>query len=215
MGTTPQSPVDPSRGFQHPSLELPVTDPQRDRTVDYLQTAYADGRLSAEEFDQRLGMALAARTRRELNATFAGLARVPLPSAALGVHPVYQPMFNHGSDGSTGRALAVLAHWTPFMSSFFGPALCYAIASKGSFAAREAAKAFNFQVTALIGLIGLGIVTSIMGLDDFVMPLYVIGWFVLTLVGGLHASKGEDWRNPVSRVVPIRLLDEHPQRRLR
>ena len=51
-----------------PSLFTTVTDVQRDRAVEYLQRVYASGVLSDELFEQRLGMALAAQTRDELNA---------------------------------------------------------------------------------------------------------------------------------------------------
>lgn len=40
----------------------------RDRTVDVLRAAYAEGRLTKEEYDQRIGRALASRTVEELQA---------------------------------------------------------------------------------------------------------------------------------------------------
>ncbi len=36
----------------------------------------------------------------------------------------------------------------------------------------------------------------------------VLGWFVLTIVGGAKALQGEDWRNPVKRVVKLEVLSE-------
>jgi len=69
-----------------PSLSTTITDVQRDRAVEYLQRVYASGELSEELFEQRLGMALTAQTRAELNASLHGLARVagmfPAPPAA-------------------------------------------------------------------------------------------------------------------------------------
>ena len=58
------------------SLGWAVTEEQRDRTVDFLSDQYAEGRLDSLEFDARVGQALKATTRRELNAE--GRARVPL-----------------------------------------------------------------------------------------------------------------------------------------
>lgn len=59
-----------------PMLSVLVTDVQRDRAVEYLQRAYAASAISDEVFEQRLGMALTATTRAELNASLRGLARV-------------------------------------------------------------------------------------------------------------------------------------------
>ncbi len=42
-----------SATFEHPSLHLPVTEEQRDRAEHWLQEAYADGRVTSEEFDRR------------------------------------------------------------------------------------------------------------------------------------------------------------------
>lgn len=58
---------------------LRASDAERDTAVRALTTHYADGRLDRAEFDERVGAALAARTRRELDALFADL---PGPSPA-------------------------------------------------------------------------------------------------------------------------------------
>ena len=67
-----------------PSLSTTITDVQRDRAVEYLQRVYASGELSEELFEQRLGMALTAQTRAELNAVTAWAGprgwHVPRPS---------------------------------------------------------------------------------------------------------------------------------------
>ena len=78
--------------YEHPSLKMHVTPEQRDRAESWLKEAYADGRISESEFDQRIGQVLSAVTRKELNEAFYGLVQVPTPSRALGVHPAYQPL---------------------------------------------------------------------------------------------------------------------------
>src|SRR6516162_692889 len=45
----------------------------RDRVIDLLKAAFADGRLTRDEFDERLGQAFAARTYAELAALTADL----------------------------------------------------------------------------------------------------------------------------------------------
>jgi len=53
----------------------------RDRAVDYLKTAFAEGRLGPEEYDARLSRALTARTYTDLDALIVDLpgARPPVP----------------------------------------------------------------------------------------------------------------------------------------
>src|SRR5580658_8267297 len=46
--------------------EIRVSHADRDRVVDVLRVAAGDGRLTAEELDERLEAALTARTEREL-----------------------------------------------------------------------------------------------------------------------------------------------------
>ncbi|MEV0013493.1 DUF1707 SHOCT-like domain-containing protein [Streptomyces tendae] len=57
----------------------------RDRAVDVLSAAAGDGRLTAEELDERVGAALVARTQGELAALTADLPdaadRAPVPAA--------------------------------------------------------------------------------------------------------------------------------------
>ena len=50
-----------------------VGDADRDRTADVLKEAHAAGYLTLEEADERLGTALAARTRGELDRLVADL----------------------------------------------------------------------------------------------------------------------------------------------
>ncbi|BET51421.1 DUF1707 domain-containing protein [Kitasatospora aureofaciens] len=65
-----------------PMLRASHTD--RDRTVDVLSAAAGDGRLTAEELDERVGAALVGRTQGELAALTADLPaaadRVPAPA---------------------------------------------------------------------------------------------------------------------------------------
>jgi hypothetical protein len=56
-----------------------VADSDRDRTVTLLREHVVEGRLTLDEFSQRMGLALEARTRGELDAVMADL---PSPSPA-------------------------------------------------------------------------------------------------------------------------------------
>lgn len=107
------------------------------------------------------------------------------------------------------RTLAGIAHVSPFFTFLLGPALVRAIAPAGSFAKREAAKAFNFQLIAFIAAVVAGVVVDgILHVGDGLMALGFLAWFVMTIVGAVHAFKGEPWDNPVMKVVPWRPMDE-------
>lgn len=198
--------------FEHPTLGMPVTADQRDRAADYLQTAYADGRISEEDFDRRIGQVLSASTRKELNDAFYGLVEVPGAGHLSAGPAVYagsgydrRPVV--AGEGTPGGALA---HFSGLLFSVAGPGVGYALSRPGSPARRESAKAFNFQVISLLTLIVGGILSAVTdwGLINFVMGLATIAWVVLTIVGGVKAARGENWTNPVRRVVKLEILPE-------
>ncbi len=182
--------------------DLLVTEAQRERSLDYLQQAYAAGRLTEYEFDQRIGIVLGARTRSEMNVAFNGLAWVPMGRGASLVAP--RPA---GAPGLGGRALGGMAHLSSLATSAVGPAIVYGLSSRGSYARREAAKAFNFQVLSIVSAIAVSHLTGGF-VEGLLMTIGVIGWLVLTLTGVARAFAGEDWRNPVTAKVPLKLLDE-------
>jgi hypothetical protein len=64
-----------------PSMRAASAD--RERAVDVLKAGFAEGRLTQDEYDERMGRAYAARTYGELSALIADLpaGAVPLPSA--------------------------------------------------------------------------------------------------------------------------------------
>jgi uncharacterized Tic20 family protein len=199
-----------SATFEHPSLRLPVTDEQRDRAEHWLQEAYADGRITSEEFDHRIGQVLGATSRKELNEAFYGLVQVPSTSQAMGVHPAYQPLVRPETKQQAGRGVAGVAHFSALLTSIFGPLLIFALSPQGSYPRKEAAKAFNFQLVALVGWIGLLVLQGVTGLGifNFLVGLATIGWVVLTVVGGAKALQGDDWTNPAKKVVKIEALTE-------
>jgi hypothetical protein len=66
------------------ALELRASHADRDRVVDVLRIAAGDGRLTAEELDERVGAALTARTMGELAVLTADLPTAGTAAAALG-----------------------------------------------------------------------------------------------------------------------------------
>lgn len=197
--------------YEHPSLQMRVTEVQRDRAEKWLQEAYADGRISGDDFDRRIGQVISADTRKDLNGAFYGLVHVPLPSQALGVHPAYQPLIKPETQQRAGHGMAAVAHFSAMFSWIFGPGLIYLLATPGSYARREAAKAFNFQVVVGLSFMVMGILAGTV-LPDFVdaiiFPLMWLGWLLGVVIGGAKAAQGEDWKNPVKKVVRLDVLPE-------
>ena len=59
-----------------------VADADRDRTVTMLREHVVDGRLTLDEFSERVGLALEARTRGDLDAVMANLPDAARPLSA-------------------------------------------------------------------------------------------------------------------------------------
>ena len=98
-------PADPSR-----SPVLRASDADRDRVIDLLRGALADGRLAAGEFDERMGAALASRTLDALAPLTADLIAAPgsesalvLPRAATPTEPAAELITIKGKHGPVRR----------------------------------------------------------------------------------------------------------------
>ena len=196
--------------YEHPSLSMRVTPEQRDRAEAWLKDAYAESRISEADFDQRIGQVISAVTRKQLNQAFYGLVQIPTSSKALGLHPAYQPLVPPEARQRAGRGVAGLAHFSAFFLWLLGPGLVFALSTPGTYARREAAKAFNFQLIAAVAFVVIGMLAGITGLDVFswLLPFMGLGWFILTILGGAKALQGEDWKNPVKHVIKLEVLSE-------
>jgi hypothetical protein len=75
--------IPPAGGPPEPgsSPDLRASDADRDRVIDVLRAATADGRLTADEFNERMEAALSSRTFRELAPLTADLAATPASRA--------------------------------------------------------------------------------------------------------------------------------------
>jgi Domain of unknown function (DUF1707) len=70
----------------HPSGSLRVSDADRDRAITELSEHYQAGRLTTEEFEDRTGRALQARTTADLAALFTDLPRRQAPMTGAGAN---------------------------------------------------------------------------------------------------------------------------------
>ena len=78
--------------------QMRAADADRDRAVNYLTTAYTEGRLAKDEYDARLETALSARTYADLDQVV-----TDLPGARVG------PVPRRGPTPTNGLAIASLA----------------------------------------------------------------------------------------------------------
>jgi len=68
-----EAPVRPEPGAQAAAAGLRASRADRERVIDLLKAAFVQGRLDRDEFDARIGQALAARTYGELAAVTADI----------------------------------------------------------------------------------------------------------------------------------------------
>ena len=67
-----------------------IGDTDRDQAADALREHLAQGRISQDEFDERMSVALSAKTAADLEPLFADLPE-PRPAALKGVEPMSTP----------------------------------------------------------------------------------------------------------------------------
>ena len=157
--------------------KMRAADVDRDRVVEFLNTAYSEGRLPKDEYDTRLENALSARTYADLDQLVADLpaARAamvpPAAKTTIAVTPVAK---------TNGLAIASLA--CGIAQFAFGPLATIPAIVLGDMA-RQQIKRTGEQGAglALAGLI-LGWATVILGI-----VLIVVG---LAIAAGMHGTMG-------------------------
>jgi uncharacterized Tic20 family protein len=112
------------------------------------------------------------------------------------------------------RTWAMLGHLSAFsafitgLGCVIGPLIVWLVKRETMpFAADQAREALNFNITAIIVALGLGLFTLItLGIGALVtVPaacVLFVGWFVLTIVAAVKANNGEQYRYPFA----IRLI---------
>ncbi|MFD2077744.1 DUF1707 SHOCT-like domain-containing protein [Actinopolymorpha cephalotaxi] len=82
-----------------------VGDEERHMCADQLAAHHAKGRLSAEEFEERLGIALTAQTAGELGRV---LSDLPFPETAASHHDLHSPQWAWVGGGAVLLATSVI-----------------------------------------------------------------------------------------------------------
>jgi hypothetical protein len=103
----------PSAGYQvqaHVNAGMRAASADRERAVDVLKAGFAEGRLTQDEYNERMGRAYAARTYGELTALTADLPAGAVP--AVWPVPVYQPPATTNSLARASLVLGVAEFFT-------------------------------------------------------------------------------------------------------
>ena len=136
---SPSSTQQWTRRIRYSDQHMRVSDAERNAVAELLGQHYADGRLDQPEFDERVGRAMAAKTRGDLSGLFDDLPETETGTGAGGPRgPVapsapYQMRRRRGGGGIV-RPLLLLASificanvaWHAFASLFFFQPLVWA-----------------------------------------------------------------------------------------
>ena len=178
-----------------------ISDSIRDRAIELLQRAYAEGRINESELEYRLDLVFTATTYPQVRLALQDLP-APVPAPPKSHTPNVIPRTGRPSTGSTDKAAFV--HLSGLISGPVGPGIVWLLTAKGAQLNAEAVKALNFQILSLILFVGGAVLSWI----AFGLPLFLwgIAWVVLTVVDGLKASRGEAWENPVTQITGFRAV---------
>lgn len=185
MSVTTTRPARPP--VAHPGLR--VSDGDRERAVEEIKTAFADGRLDKAEMDERLQLAMSARTAADLRHAVADL-RGP-------ARPRWTPTWKVDAPVDSGdRVGAAAAHLLTLCGLFMiGPLIMLMSAGRHApYIRGHAIEALNFHLTVLGATLLLPI--TIVGI--LLLPVVWVLAIVLPVVGGCAALLGREFRYPLT-----------------
>jgi uncharacterized Tic20 family protein len=162
-----------------PEQRLRVTDADRDKVVEHVKAAFAEGRLDKDEMEERLGLAINARTHADLAPITSDLYGTPAP-APYPAHPV-PPHHRPGPSPDGGeRVGAAFAH----ALFLIGPLTMMLTGARTSREIRaHALEALNFHLTLLGATILLPMTVVGVVLIPFMWIAAVLLWIVGTVAG--------------------------------
>ncbi|GGL00150.1 hypothetical protein Sme01_37230 [Sphaerisporangium melleum] len=164
--------------------------------VEHVTSAYAEGRLDKDEFDERLHRAMTARTHADL----IPIMRDLYPSWGATSAPAPRPRVaaGHRPTGLTGndRLGAAAAHVLPILGlSVIGPLIMLLAGGRTSpYIRSHAVESLNFHLTVLAATIVLPF--TVVGV--ILIPVIWIAAFVLGVVGMVTALNDSDFRYPLT-----------------
>lgn len=131
----------------------------------------------------------------------------PPPGGGYGQQYGGPPPSGHGAPGQLSvqdeRTWGMLAHISAILGaivflSFIGPLIVMLVqGNKSPFVRKQAVEALNFQITTYIAAIVSAILIIVI-IGFFMLIAVGIAWLVLTIMAGIAANRGEDYRYPVN-----------------
>ncbi|MCG5219828.1 DUF1707 and DUF4870 domain-containing protein [Streptosporangium sp. KLBMP 9127] len=176
-----------------------MSDDDREQVVEHIKSAYADGRLDKDEFDERVDRAMTALTHADLRPIMDelyGTRNVPQPMPRSMPRSMPQTRRPVPPNESNDRLAAGAAHLLPLCGLFFlGPLIMLLTAGKTSPYVREhAVESLNFQLTLLLATIALPF--TVIGI--VLIPVIWVAAFVLVIIGGASALGAGQFRYPLT-----------------
>jgi len=101
------------------------------------------------------------------------------------------------------RLWGMLAHLSALVAafvalSFLGPLIVMLTqGTKSQFVRKQAVEALNFQITTYIAVI-ISALLILLLVGFILLPVVGIAWLAFTIIAGLKANNGEDYRYPVN-----------------
>ncbi len=198
-----------NRVMSDPSLQLPLTDIQRDRAVEHLQRVYAAGGIDEADFESRLSMALTAQNRAELNASLKGLARIA--PAVMDSQTVAQTGPHHGP----ANVISGFIHLTALPSLMLVPAIATGVSRPGGRIAVEAHRAMSFQLSAVVYGLGAAVFVFLQLLPTTVLGVGFLGWLAMTFWLAVRAFSGEKSTTYVEWLMLTKPREDRKPRKIR
>lgn len=173
-----------------PHPQLRVTNQDREQVVEHVKAAYAEGRLDKHEMDERLHLAMTARTHADL---------IPIMNDLYGSRPVYvprPPAYTPGVLQGADRLGGAASHLFALFGLFIvGPLLMMVTAGRTSpFVRRHAVETLNFHLTVL----GATVLLPFTVVGVILLPVIWVLGLVLSVIGGVSALAGNDFRYPLT-----------------
>ncbi|RVX43471.1 putative Tic20 family protein [Nonomuraea polychroma] len=192
MATMAGVPTTPGPG-QVPPAHLRVTNQDRERVVEHVKAAYAEGRFDKLEFDDRLERAMTARTHGDL---------MPIMTELYGTQVVPQltprpaPVRSESAPDSNERLGAAAAHLLVLLGiPIVGPLILLLTGGKTSpYIRRHALEALNFQITVT----GATVLLPFTVIGIVLLPFIWVASVVLAIVGGVSALQEGNFRYPMT-----------------
>jgi uncharacterized Tic20 family protein len=109
------------------------------------------------------------------------------------------PSTPYGEPARNERNLAVIAHLLGIVTSFLGALIVWLVKKDESpFVDDQGMEALNFQITIFLAEAVAGMLVPVVGIGCVILPIVLVGNFILCIVAAVSASQGRWYRYPMA-----------------